>query len=467
VPGSGARNFLVPHSFNPRSPRDTDCPPYFYNNGFEPRWPLYRVFADYTSRLSVMLTGGRHVAPVALVTPGQSAHVGRRITVEQVSENLQDARYDCDWIPYEVFENDMKIAGKELKLRNESYRILFLPAVEVIPYATLVKAKKFFDNGGVVVAHGFLPTKSATLGKMSGDIAAVREAIWGLAKPGFTVSRTSAAGGRSNLLPENPAPEQLQQVLAADAGIHPTLEVIEGRTDRWIHVLHRVKAGCDVFFIANQNHLGEPRRFTFRITAGGAPECWDAMRNEITAVPFKRDGTQVELSLTMEPNESVLLVFQPSKRPLPMRLESSAVTLRTTIPLVREPSPPQTVPGLETAATPAHLFEGCSWVWFPEGNPAQNAPAATRYFAQANRHSCGPQNQENDLRPYGRQQRGALRQRPGRRPQRQQRERLVESREPGRDDAPAPWPQRAGHRGCKCPDRHRRQSGGPDWSAHD
>ena len=39
-------NFLIPHSFNPRAPRDTDCPPYFYNGGFEPRWPLYRVFAD-------------------------------------------------------------------------------------------------------------------------------------------------------------------------------------------------------------------------------------------------------------------------------------------------------------------------------------------------------------------------------------------------------------------------------------
>jgi hypothetical protein len=33
-------NFLIPHSFNPRAPQDTDCPPYFYNGGFEPRWPL-------------------------------------------------------------------------------------------------------------------------------------------------------------------------------------------------------------------------------------------------------------------------------------------------------------------------------------------------------------------------------------------------------------------------------------------
>ena len=45
--------------------------------------------------------------------------------------------------------------------------------------------------------------------------------------------------------------------------------MLEGETDHWLHVLHRVKAGRDVFFIANQNHQGEPRTFRFRITADG------------------------------------------------------------------------------------------------------------------------------------------------------------------------------------------------------
>ena len=373
-------NFLIPHSFNPRAPRDTDCPPYFYNGGFEPRFPLYRVFADYTSRLSVMLTGGRHVAPVALLTPGQSAHVGQRITVEQVSEVLQDALYDCDWIPGEVFENDMTVVGKELKLRNEAYRILFVPAVEVVPYATLAKAKEFFDAGGTVVAYGFLPTKSATIAKTAADIAALRESIWGAARPGLTVCKTTPAGGRSYLLADKPTPEQLQQVLAGDANIHPTLEVLEGKTDHWLHVLHRVKAGRDVFFVVNQNHLGDARPFRFRVTADGEPECWDPMRNELSSVPFKRDGKQVELSLTMEPNESVLLVFQPTQRPLPPRLELAGGKAGASLPIVRDATPAHEEPVLDVGATPARSFAGCAWVWFPEGNPAQDAPAATRYF---------------------------------------------------------------------------------------
>ena len=343
-------NFLIPHSFNPRSPRDTDCPPYFYNGGFEPRWPLYRVFADYSSRLSALLTGGRHVAPVALLTPGQSAHVGKRLLPDQISEVMQDALYDCDWIPCEVFENDMTVAGKELKLRAESYRILLVPAVEVIPYATLAKAKEFFDRGGVVVALGFLPSASATLGRSAAQIAPLREAIWGSPTPGLSVCKTSPAGGRSYLLPEQPTAEQWQQALAQDAGIHPTLEVLEGQTDHWLHVLHRVKAGRDVFFIANQNHEGEARRFRFRIDAPGEPECWDAMRHEITALPCQRHGTQAELTLTLQPNESVVLVFAPEQRSLPPRLEPGVDRVRATFPVTRDPSPAQPEPVLEAKA---------------------------------------------------------------------------------------------------------------------
>jgi len=373
-------NFMIPHSFNPRAPRDTDCPPYFRNGGFEPRWPLYRVYADYTSRLSLLLTGGRHVCPVALLYPGHSVHVGKHILPDVMSEVLQDALYDCDWLPYDVFENDVRLGGKELKLREESYRVLILPAVEVIPYATLAKAKEFFDRGGVVLAYGILPEKSATLGKNSADIATLREALWGQAQPGTSVCKTSPAGGRSYFLPEKPIVEQIQAVLAADAGIRPTLEVLEGRTDNWLHVLHRVKAGRDVFFITNQNHTGEARKFRFRITAQGEPECWDAMRNEITAVPYQRQGDQVELTLTMEPSESLLLVFAPKKRPLPTRLEPGGAVPATTITLQREATPPPAEPELDADLRSVRGLESCSWVWYPEGNPAANAPAGKCYF---------------------------------------------------------------------------------------
>ena len=332
-------NFLIPHSFNPRAPYDTDCPPYFDNGGFEPRWPLYRVFADYTSRLSLMLSGGRHVAPVAFLFVGHSRQVGKAVTPETLTTALQDALFDCDWLPYEVFERDSRLAGTEIQLRQERYKVLVVPPVEVIPPATLMKARQFFDQGGVVIGYGFLPSKSATPGRSSAEITAIREAIWGTgAAPGLRVRNTSAKGGRSYLLPEKPTPEQLQHVLTTDAGLHPDLEVIEGQTHHWLHVLHRVKAGRDLFLVCNQNYSGKAERYRLRLAAEGVPECWDAMRNEITSVPFVRTGRTVDLTLTLEPLESVLLVFQAQTRELPARREVNQGVASRSVPVVHDPA---------------------------------------------------------------------------------------------------------------------------------
>ncbi len=252
-------NVLIPHSFNPRAPDDRDCPPYFYNGGFEPRWPLYRVWADYTSRLSLMLTGGRHVCPAAILFSGNLGQVGKMFPPEDMTTALQDAQFDCDWLPMEVFERDASLAGREVRLRQERYRVVIVPPVEVIPYAALAKVKEFFDKGGVVVGYGFLPSKSASLGKTAADIGALRRAIWGEdLNPGPAPCKTSAAGGRSYLLPEKPTPEDVTAALVVGAGVHPTLEVIAGKTDGWLHVLHRQKVGRDVFSWQTKTTKAQP-----------------------------------------------------------------------------------------------------------------------------------------------------------------------------------------------------------------
>ena len=356
-------NFMIPHSFNPRSPNDRDCPPYFWNGGFEPRWPLYRVYADWTSRLSLMLSGGRHVCPAALLFSGNLRRVGKTVGPEDMTTALQDALFDCDWLPMEVFQGaDCSLDGKQIKLHQEWYRILIVPPTEAIPYATLAKAREFLEKGGVVVGYGWLPTKSATIGKTAADIAACREAIWGDAPaPGLKALKTSPAGGRSYFLPEKPTPEQLQESLTGDAGVHPVIEVLKGQTDGWLHVLHRVKAGRDVFLVCNQDVKGEAKDFRLRAWAEGAPECWDAMRNELTALGHQRTGASVEFDITLEPSESVLVVFQPEQRPLPVRLAASAKPIREPIPLVRvsvpaekpaEPAATQPAPGAKFTRSP-------------------------------------------------------------------------------------------------------------------
>jgi len=304
-----------------------------------------------------MLTGGRHVCPVAVLLSGNIRRVGKAVGPEEMTSALQDSQFDSDWLPFEVFERDAALGEKEVKLHGERYRVLVVSPVEVIPYATLAKVKEFFDRGGVVVGYGFLPSKSATIGKTGADIAALRRDIWGDdVKPGLTACKTNAAGGRAYLLSQSPKPDEVAAALAGDAGVHPTLEVLEGKTDGWLHVLHRVKDDRDVFFVANQNHLGAARKFKFRATAGGEPELWDAMRNEITAIPFRRiNDRQVEFSLSLEPLETALLVFQPTTIARPVRIEPGMKTAHEPIVITRDANPPAKPPAPEPKGRPLTL----------------------------------------------------------------------------------------------------------------
>lgn len=369
-------NFMIPHSFNPRSPFDRDCPPYFYNGGYEPRYPLYRVYADYTSRLSILLSGGRHVCPVAVLFSGIPKQVGSMTMPEDITSAIQDALYDCDWLPFEVFEGKARIKGNEVALHEERYQVLVVPPAEVMPYGTIVKAREFFEKGGTVIGYGFLPSKSATIGKTSADITAQVKAIWGEnAASGTTVCRKNDKGGRSYFLVEKPSSADITQVLAKDAGIPPVVEVLEGDTGGWLHVLHRVKSGRDVFLICNQNHEGNARKFRFRLTAEGMPECWDAMRNEIAGLKYRSvENGQVEFDLVLEPMESVLLVFQKKERDLPLRMNADTKSLREAVNVVRDVTSKELIiprdPKAVIEAGKDSVLKGCKWVWFQEDNPA-------------------------------------------------------------------------------------------------
>ncbi len=369
-------NFHIPHSFNPKSPYDTDCPPYFYNNGHEPRWPLYRVYADYTSRLSLMLSGGYHVCPVAFLYAGNSVHVGKFTAPDEVSEALQDAMFDCDWMPYDVFEDQVKVGKKTLKMREEQYKVLIMPPVEVIPYETLKKAYDFFAAGGVVLAYERLPELAADLGRDSTDIEVLREKIWGNAQAGSAVCKVSKAGGRSYFLPAKPSAELFQQVITGDAGVHPTLEVLKGDTGGSLHVLHRVKDGSDVFFICNQNVDGGKRKFDLRIKAAGYPEYWDAMRNEIMSVPFTRSGENVEMALELDELESCLLVFNKSKRKLPALYDTAGVKPIQSLAVTTVESEKKEAAGIAVEV----LLDGCSWIWASGENAAVSALPGYCYF---------------------------------------------------------------------------------------
>ena len=267
-------------------------------------------------------------------------------TPEDMTTALQDALYDCDWLPFDAFGNDATLDGADIRLHGERYQVLVVPPTELITLPVLAKAKAFFDQGGVVVGYGRLPSQSGTIGKPSHEIAELCNSIWGDSPVhGAAACHTSPAGGRSYFLPETPDVATITAALKKDAGIPQVVEVLDGETDNWLHVLHRVKDGSDVFLVCNQDHVRKAKKFQLKFAAEGFPEIWDAMRNEIRTVPFTRKGSQVEIPLTLEPMESVLVVFNKQQRPLTPRVTDTVLAAATVIPVtggtVSPPAPPK------------------------------------------------------------------------------------------------------------------------------
>ena len=60
-------NFFVPHAFSQAAFPDPDCPPHMYARGQNPQFRHYRQLNDYTNRVAHLLSGGRHIAPAAVL----------------------------------------------------------------------------------------------------------------------------------------------------------------------------------------------------------------------------------------------------------------------------------------------------------------------------------------------------------------------------------------------------------------
>ena len=138
-------------------------------------------FGDFVARVQTMLRGGKHVADIAMLYPIYQLHS---------AVNLYDSPTDGYEYPatqstadYMTLINAISIyAGHDLTLlhpqtletrchsengvlyldnarNSEQFRVLVLPAAELVSLASLRAVKKFFDGGGKIIATGVLPTK--------------------------------------------------------------------------------------------------------------------------------------------------------------------------------------------------------------------------------------------------------------------------------------------------------------------
>lgn len=142
-----------------------------------PYWKHLRGFMDCVQRLAYVLSQGYHRCDVAIVYPVAPMEAGMDgpeavKTAFTAAADLYAKSVDFDFMDFESLAR-AKVAGKELQVSGEKYRMLILPAMKAVRHSTLQKALEFHRAGGMVVALGALPEASDRLGRGDPEVAAM------------------------------------------------------------------------------------------------------------------------------------------------------------------------------------------------------------------------------------------------------------------------------------------------------
>ncbi len=323
-------NVLNPHGFHYsiEGSRKRDWPPsQFYHHTW---WPEYADFNTYMSRLGYTLSGGRHVAKLAVLypintvwatyTPQAPTPVGALIEAEfpYLADRLLRIHTDYDYLDEDVLAG-CELRGAKLCIREEEYEALVLPAMTHIKASTLDVLERFVAAGGKVLADTLLPMQCVE--GDAPDFEARVEALFG-ARPGAV--REAYERGED-------VPFALRQInrgaglclfaqgrgFAAEGDLETLRDAVLRMVEPEIAIdseeifyLHRVKDGEELFFLVNPTDGAVDAQIT--LCGRFAPESWDLENGGITPLHlYTVDEKQTTFAMHFEPYGSALISAAP------------------------------------------------------------------------------------------------------------------------------------------------------------
>ena len=133
-------NYLVPHAFSMAEYPDPDCPPHYYARGNNPEYPWFQELMRYADRMCRALSGGKHVADVAVLYDAEAEWAGERMPMQQVARVLQTNQIEFDFVSLDMLTRQAEryrtqVLGKTLCINGQSFGALIVPYMQRIPRA--------------------------------------------------------------------------------------------------------------------------------------------------------------------------------------------------------------------------------------------------------------------------------------------------------------------------------------------
>lgn len=322
-------NQFIPHGFHYtiEGERKRDWPPSMFCQFTW--WEQYGLFNDYMTRMGYALSGGDHVAKLAILYPMNSIwanyvpekrdKIGNTIENDfnYMTDRLLRLHIDFDYLDEDVLCDQCQIVDGKLCIQGEKYEMLMLPPCTHVKAKTLKKLEEFVAAGGRLGGGALLPYK--VIEGEAPDISQRIEALFGVEParlrrefletdaPGQTLSVRQVGKGTVVFVggqgfKANDGMRILDQAIRAC--VTPEIEI----DSEEVFYLHRVKDGRDIFFLINP--VEEPADITVTWLGEHTPEIWNLETGDIrkAAVYTIRDG-KTYMKAHMEPYGSAMYSF--------------------------------------------------------------------------------------------------------------------------------------------------------------
>lgn len=331
-------NQFIPHGFHYtiEGERKRDWPPSMFCQFTW--WEQYGQFNEYMTRMGYTLSGGDHVAKLAILYPMNSIwanyvpqkrdKIGSTIESDfnYMTDRLLRLHIDFDYLDEDVLCDECRIEDGKLCIQGEKYEMLMLPPCTHIKAKTLKKIEEFVAAGGCVGGDALLPYK--VIEGEAPDISQRIEALFGVDPVALRRSFLESGEKGQNLTVRRIGNGTVvfvdgQGFKANDDGgalalldqtirtcITPEIEI----DSEEVFYLHRVKDGADLFFLINP--VEEPADITITWTGEHTPELWDLETGDIRkATVYEIKEGKTSLKYHMEPFGSAMFSFAKETEP--------------------------------------------------------------------------------------------------------------------------------------------------------
>lgn len=325
----------------------------------QPWWKYFHRYNDYVRRISFMNGGGKHVVDLLVYRPvdttfayadpafkqgdlprivpeatatapsttsrihdsgskgGWGVDYPRMLWNKNFAATVETAYFDLMELlsgyqrSYNVVDDyylkEMTLDGGALRISDMSFRAIILPPMKVINRESLAKIRKFYEQGGLVIAFEDLPEGSSQEGWGDPAVGADVSAIFGIS-PGLKrdSENHNSQGGKAYFVLGN-----VENVLKKiDQNLEPDLKVEEGSHER-ILFLHKIKDGHDLYWIVNDTD--QSRKVILSFAAVGKPQLWDPASGERRDTPYWIKGARTVIPLNLHIWDAIYVVFDKAQ----------------------------------------------------------------------------------------------------------------------------------------------------------